>query len=75
MDVLNLLLDIKENTNISVKIYNMDGTAVSVPVDNMPYQMGLFNLPISVSMLSSGNYYMVVSGNNELAIRDFVVVH
>jgi len=74
-DILNLSLTLNEAANVRVELFNIDGQKVLVPVDNSSYQKGENLIPISIDKLASGSYYLVVSGNNELVIQDFVIVH
>ena len=77
--VLNLSLNLEESTNITVELFNMDGQKVVtqnfVPLQNVSYQKGQYEIPISVYQLSSGSYYLVVTGNNEIVVQDFLIVH
>jgi len=77
-EILNLALTLEETANITIELFNMEGQNVgthcnmSLPV-NSSYQKGQYEMPISIGNLASGSYYLVVSGNNELVIQDFVI--
>ena len=73
-EVLNLSLTLEETTNITVELYNLDGQKVLLPINNSNYQLGSYEIPISIDKLVSGSYYLIVSGNNELVMQDFVIV-
>jgi len=74
-EVLNLALTLEESANITVELYNIDGQKVLVPINNLSYQKGQFEIPISITQFATGSYYLVVSGNNELVMQDFMIVH
>jgi len=46
---------------------------VSLPV-NSSYQKGQYEIPIAIDKLATGSYYIIVSGNNELVMQDFLIV-
>jgi len=88
-DILHLSLTLEETANITIELFNMNGQNVgiqnvgtqnvgthcnvSLPV-NSSYQKGQYEIPIAIDKLASGSYYIVVSGNNELVVQDFVIV-
>ena len=74
-EILNLSVTLQESSNLSVELYNIQGEKLFVPVENVIYQKGNYEIPILLNNFASGNYYLVISGNNELVIQDFIIAH
>ena len=83
-EVLNLALTLEDAANITVELFNMGGQNVgtqnvgthcnvSLPANSL-YQKGQYEIPIAIDKLATGSYYIIVSGNNEVVVQDFVIV-
>ncbi len=55
----------KDNTTLSIKIYDQEGSVLDVPVQNKTMAAGTYELNYAVAKLKSGNYYAVVENNDQ----------
>jgi len=64
-DVMTIRYRVTDRTKVLIKIYNNESKIVSIPVNNEFKEKGTYEIRVNLSNYANGNYYAVLSNNNE----------
>ena len=73
-DAVNFTLDVPQDQAFTMEIYDLDGKLVNNFCQDLTYSIGIHNININTSNLTSGAYTLVVKTGMDMAITQFVIV-
>lgn len=74
-DVVKAGFTIAEGTNLTLKLYNLNGQVVTTIADNQYYLPGLHTTEINVAQLPAGFYTLALDTKDKHQVQKLVVTH
>lgn len=72
-DAVNFTLDVPQDEAYTIEVYDLDGKLVNNFCQGKTYSIGIHNININTSNLSSGTYSLIIKTGADMALTQFVI--